>query len=205
VDQVWAITEGDGQAFSALAPSRVRTFAVPGRVADPPAGEPEFDVGLLGTWTWGPNLRGLEWFLDHVLPLLPGGTSVHVAGRGAGAAAGRDGVIVRGFVPDATAFMGAARVLAVPAVAGAGVQVKTLDAIGAGRRVVATPLALRGIDSPPLTLDIAESPQAFAAALTAAASAAHDPELRSRGAAWARKRAEAFRTAVSAAIAALRS
>ena len=203
--QVWTITADDGVAFARQAPGRVRTFAVPGVASEPGAGEPEFDVGLIGSWTWGPNLRGLEWFLDRVLPSLPGGTSVHVAGRGAEVAGGRNGVTVRGFVPDAGAFIGSARVLAIPALAGAGVQVKTLDAIGAGWRVVATPLALRGIEEPPPTVAVAADAAAFAARLAEASAAEPDPELRSRAVAWARRRAAAFLAALAEATESLSS
>ena len=31
----------------------------------------EYDVCMLGSWTWKPNMDGLKWFLDNVYPLLP--------------------------------------------------------------------------------------------------------------------------------------
>jgi hypothetical protein len=56
-------------------------------------------------------------------------------------------------------------VLAVPAVVGSGVQLKTIEGIAAGRPMVATPIALRDIRDVPDHVRVADCPEVFARAL----------------------------------------
>lgn len=199
--QVWALTADDAEELGASAPGRVRTFAVPGVDTGPlPDVERTRDVAVLGTWTWEPNAEGLRWLCDHVVPRL-GGRTVHIGGAGAEWAAAVPGVTYHGRVPDAGAFLAAARVVAVPARAGSGVQVKTLDALGAGAWLVATPLALRGIDAGPDVARVADEPGSFAAAvedlLGDERTAAPNPAALD----WIRPRRARFEADVAAALA----
>src|SRR5436309_39733 len=76
-------------------------------------------IRLIGNWTWGPNATGLRWFADEVVPKLADGLEVVVAGSGAEWLRERAGIRYAGRVDDADAFLAAARVVAVPARAGA--------------------------------------------------------------------------------------
>jgi glycosyltransferase involved in cell wall biosynthesis len=130
---------------------------------------------------------------------------VHIAGAGAEAHAGAPGVTVHGPVPDARRFLARARVIAIPARAGAGVQVKTLDAIATGRPVVATTRALRGIADAPATVRSADDPRAFARELeqAVAAPAGGDSDGPEAARAWVLARRRRFSADLGAAIAAL--
>ena len=201
VQRVWALTSTDAEAFADRAAARA--FSLP--VEDPPEPRaPRRDIGLLGTWTWEANAAGLSWFLDSVVPLLPDGLSIAVAGAGAERWADRGGgVRLLGRVPDARAFLASCRVVAVPATAGAGVQVKTLDAIASGRPVVATPLALRGIDDAPAGIAVTMDAPGFADALSEALQG--DPSRVALDAArgWTERRRRDFRAALASELAAL--
>jgi hypothetical protein len=198
--EVWALTDADAAALERLGARRTRSFAVPPTGSpeqDPPP--PDVDVALLGTWTWESNAAGLRWFRDRVLPELPEGVTVAVAGAGSeavGAANGR--VRALGVVGDALQFLRRARVVAIPSVAGSGVQVKTLDAIASGRRVVATPVAARGLGDLPPTVTVADGPAGFAAAL-AQALAAPEERAAEEAASWTARREREFGEAVAAA------
>ncbi len=205
-DEVWALTSTDAAALEALAGTRSRVLALPGTPApEGPLPEPAVDVAILGLWSWAPNAEGLRWFLDRVAPLVPPDIRVSIAGAGAnGLAARHPEVAFPGRVPDAQAFLRSARVVAVPSVAGGGVQVKTLDAVASGRPVVATTHAARGIDPLPASLTVADDPEQFAGALMAAAA---DDEGRVHAAAaaikWSRDRREHLALQVCDAAAAL--
>ena len=124
------------------------------------------DVGLIGTWSWPPVAEGMRWFLAEVLPRLPDDVTVAVAGLGSEALP--SGRIRRlGVVPDARLFLAGCRVAAVPAVAGTGLQIKTLELAALGMPAVSTRLGVRGLEDLPPTLAVADDASAFAAALVA--------------------------------------
>lgn len=171
--QVWTLTSTDSKHFSAVyGAASVCAFDLPGHVSVAPGSDTstvQWDIGLIGTWTWGANAKGLQWFMSEVFPLLDKKLRVAIAGKGAEAFA-TAGVTLLGFVPDAVDFLRECAVVAVPSVAGSGVQVKTLDAIAAGRPLVATSIALRGISSPPKSVTMTDDPAAFVAAMQAEVS-----------------------------------
>lgn len=200
--EVWTLTDADAKSLARLAPTSTRTLTLPG-VAPPrgPLPAPDVDIAVLGQWTWEPNERGLRWFLEHVCPLLPATLEVAVGGAGADhLRASHPGVHFAGRVPDALDFLRSARLVAVPATAGGGIQVKTLDAISSGRPVVATPLATRGIGPLPASLRVADSAKTFAAAL---AAHAETPGQEAAAAEWSRARLQRLANEVCDATAAV--
>jgi glycosyltransferase involved in cell wall biosynthesis len=199
--QTWAVTREDAVALAELgAGERVRSFDMPASEADAADSSPEIDVALLGTWTWRANVAGLEWFFQSVLPELDHNLSIELGGAGSERAGAPDRVRVHGVVEDAFAFLQRARVVAVPVISGEGIQIKTLDAIASGRRVVASSHALRGITHPPLTVHVADDGAAFARALEAAAAAPCSASDRRVAHAWIEQRRDAFRSAVRTAV-----
>ena len=73
-------------------------------------------------------------------------------------------------------------------------QVKTLDAIASGRRVVATETAMRGISAPPSTVTVVADGDAaaFAAAVRDAAAAGAGGEAVAAAREWAEARRARF-------------
>jgi polysaccharide biosynthesis protein PslH len=194
-DEVWALTHHDAAWFARLPGTRAGCFAIPSELGGPSdaAAAKSCDVGLVGTWTWAPNADGLRWFVDRVRPLLPTAVSIEVAGRGAEWLQGRyANVRYRGFVADAQAFMRRAGVVAVPATRGAGIQIKTLDAIASGSRVVVTPLGLRGIEDPPPSVAVARTAPEFAATIRARLRTPATARERAAGDAWSAARRARF-------------
>ncbi len=208
VNQVWTLTDHDAQYFSQVAP-RTQAYALSlpsgldrstlNSTPDPldplpKRPEPQFDIGLIGSWPWKPNEEGLRWFLDEVYPHLPQSLSIQVAGRGADWLHHRyPNVTYRGFVPSAQDFMASAKVVAIPTLSGGGIQIKTLDAIATGSLIVGTGIALRGIPNPPDTVRLADDPEDFAKALQ---EAVHQPSLpaawKASARTWDRDRQQQF-------------
>ena len=188
--QTWALTEHDAGYFRSLGSPDVRTLEVASAIDEPEASpDPEYDVAVIGTWSWHANAHGLEWFAAEVVPRLPADLTVHVAGRGADWLAGRfANVTVRGVVPDASEFMARARVVGAPSVEGGGIQLKTLDGVACGVPVVATGVAARGIDDLPGTVAVADDPAAFAAELVRLARHPARARLREEALEWSRAR-----------------
>jgi hypothetical protein len=204
--QVWALTAEDASYFHALVPDAdVRALDVASAIAPPDRGrEPDCDVALIGSWSWRANARGLDWFVREVVPRLSRESTIEVAGEGCDWLRRRHAnVTVRGVVPDAQAFLARARVVAVPAVSGGGVQVKTLDAIATGVQVVATPTGVRGLGALPASVAVASSAADFAAALARPRDPGVRDAQRADALAWSAARRSRFDASVASWIAEL--
>jgi glycosyltransferase involved in cell wall biosynthesis len=158
-------------AFAASAPGAGARLA-----GDPP-------LVALGSFDWAPNRDGVTWFLRTVWPglrhQLPGAV-LHLAGPGSDAlvTSRRPAVVCHGVVSSTDDLLDPRGIVLVPLRAGSGVRLRILEAWAAGVPVVTTPIGGEGLvagDGDGAAL--AETPQAFATAVTAVAA---DAALRSR-------------------------
>lgn len=109
-------------------------------------------VGLLGHL---PNLEGLGWFIDEVLPRLRSSdhlqaTELWIAGGGLPTEArerfaGSPGVRLLGYVPDLREFYESIDLAVAPLLRGQGAPTKVIEALGYGVPVVGPGTALRGL------------------------------------------------------------
>jgi sugar transferase (PEP-CTERM/EpsH1 system associated) len=170
-------------------PNGVELQAFPFR---PGSGAPA-RVVFIGNLGYPPNVDGVLWFASEILPRLrtrmPATEFIVVGPRAPRALRklGRiPGITVAGFVPNVHEALTEAQVAVAPLRAGGGIQNKVLEAMAAGTPVVATTLAVGGID----VHDgehclVANTPAAFADAV---ALLFRRPELRLRLATAARAR-----------------
>ncbi len=125
-----------------------------------------FDVGMIGTWTWAPNRIGLEWMLQEVMPHLPAGISVAIAGQLPKGFPQRDKrVQFLGRVLDAKDFVRQCRVIALASREGTGVQLKSIETFEMGLPAVATQSSVRAIAQVPDNVLIEDDPKRFAQTL----------------------------------------
>jgi polysaccharide biosynthesis protein PslH len=108
-----------------------------------------------------------------------------------------------GFVPDSIAFLQCARVVAIPTLSGGGIQIKTLDAIASGSRIVATECAVRGLANLPGTVKVATDPQSFAGELVRAVRTEKSPAGSREAIAWCSERERRFREQIRLACGSL--
>src|SRR5690606_29412733 len=128
-------------------------------VSPPVPRQTSYDAAIIGTWTWQPNLIGLRWFLDQVVPHLPRDFSVRIAGDlPISLNSPHPGVRFMGPVPDALEFLRGGRVVPLFSRAGTGVQLKTIETFELGLPAVATTLSLRGIEARPANCHVADDP-----------------------------------------------
>lgn len=174
---VFTLADEDRAALGVTAPGKSAALPLVTPASSyrlPASRDPKFDAGLIGTWTWQPNRIGLDWFLGEVVPRLPQGFEVAIAGRmPAGLRASR-GVTFVGRVADAIAFALDCRVVPLISRAGSGVQLKTIEAFELGLPSVATSRSLRGIDGVPANCVVTDDPAEFAGALVESAAGAGD-------------------------------
>ncbi|MBW4480385.1 MAG: glycosyltransferase [Tolypothrix brevis GSE-NOS-MK-07-07A] len=200
--QVWTFTEDDASYFLNINKAS-KSFHLPSSLKISPH-QPtikNFDIGIIGSWTWKANKLGLNWFLEKVYPHLPTNLSIHIAGLGAEWLRGKyPNINYCGFVPSVQTFMTQAKVLAIPSISGGGVQIKTLDAIASGSPLVATPTALRGISEYPSSVIVAEKPEEFANSLVQLLTLNTIPDICADAIAWSENRHSKFLTDIIYAI-----
>lgn len=152
------------------------------RAGAAPAGD---IVVFTGAMDYFPNVEGVEWFAKEIWPLVrrerPGARFVIVGPRPAErvrALDGKDGIEVRGRIPDVRDALAEAAVAVAPLRIARGIQNKVLEAMAFGLPAVSTTAAFEGIEARPgRDLIIADDASRFAASVVALFG---DPALRAR-------------------------
>lgn len=182
VDRVWTLTSEDADALSASAGvERSRFDVMPfgvdtGRLSAPPvtraAGAPP-RILLFGAFVADFNRDAFDWLFDAIAPeirrVAPGARLV-VAGSGLdpdrAARARTAGADVLGAVDDVAALYAEADVVLIPLRFGGGLRIRLLEALAAGRPVVATSVGVGGVEAVSgVHLLTAEEPAGLAAAV----------------------------------------
>ena len=130
-------------------------------------------VGFIGSMNWHPNVTGIKWFINKVWPSvlekIPSAT-LQIAGRGLRQhetvlPSGKN-IVIAGEAEDARAFMASCHVIIAPLFSGSGLRIKIIDSMSAGRPVVATPVAVEGLQAENgRELAVAGDPESFCSAL----------------------------------------
>lgn len=99
---------------------------------------------FLGTLTWEPNVRGIEWFINEVMPFAEN-TELIVAGRGFDKHFERDNIHVLGYVEDIDEVYDECDVMVVPLFMGSGQRVKIIEAYSKGMPIITTTVGVEGL------------------------------------------------------------
>jgi glycosyltransferase involved in cell wall biosynthesis len=171
------VCAASSQEAEAMAPRygipHVRTLPnavrLPAPLAPPPA---KHRLLFVGNLTYAPNLEAAQALITEVLPRVQAkypDATLDLVGPHAGDLAGASAATrVTGRVADLRTWYDSADVVVAPLWHGGGTRIKVLEAFAYGRPVVATPLAVRGIDvRGDRDVLLADSPQALADAVSA--------------------------------------
>lgn len=106
-----------------------------------------------GTMSYPPNAQAALWFANEVLPLVRSrrpDAELAIAGRDPSpdvrSLAELPGVEVTGRVPDLRPWLAEAQIVVAPLLSGGGTKLKVVEAMAAGRPLVATSIGAEGID-----------------------------------------------------------
>jgi polysaccharide biosynthesis protein PslH len=173
-DAVVALTERDRAKLAALVPSaRIERIplAVDLRRAALDSRGNGRDLLFVGNFIHPPNTEGAERLVRSIFPQVierrPDARLVIVGAGPPPSLQSAGNVVVMGRVDDLDSVMDAAAVVVAPLTSGGGMRVKVLDALGAGKAVVASPLAVEGIDVGAREVVVADSDAEFADAIVA--------------------------------------
>lgn len=167
-EYVWALSADDLVTLGLSEDkSTVLPLVAPLIVSGEQTNQKDFDIGMIGTWSWEPNRVGLEWFLNEIVPRLPNDFRIAIAGKVPEAMVTHDtSVSFLGRVESANGFLESVGVVPLISRGGTGVQLKTIEAFQAGLACVATSSSLRGIENLPANCARADGVEEFAQSLT---------------------------------------
>jgi glycosyltransferase involved in cell wall biosynthesis len=156
VSIVVALTQRDAASLRPLAGSTpiecIPLGVTPPATAFDAAGHGTSELLFVGNFAHAPNVEALERLVRVILPgvrshcpdavLLAVGADppAHLRTRQ------QAGVVVTGRVEDVSPFLDRAAIVLAPLRIGGGMRVKVMEALAGGKAVVATPLALEGLD-----------------------------------------------------------
>lgn len=185
-DYVTWVTHEDHQAMAAQADFRSlrqpvrKNFANLGEYqtiipicVDPAAVQPSQSIPaapqllFVGGFHWPPNVQGVRWFIQEVLPRLraqiPGVRFSAIGKLPPQDFLSVEGVTAPGYVDDLEPYYAQSRAFVVPLLAGGGMRVKILDAWMHGLPVVSTSIGAEGIQyTAGQDIAIADDPDEFA-------------------------------------------
>jgi glycosyltransferase involved in cell wall biosynthesis len=187
VDVLVHLSVDDFRFFQAQIPSKPHILALPtidqrfiSAVNGAPAPADKIDVLFVGQFH-NANLRGIEWFLEHVWPRIADRRyNLKIVGL--------IDILVRqklpqlyeafrpcfiGQVTDLAPFYRAARCVIAPMVSGSGTSIKTIEALAMGKPFIGTSKAFRGMPMERIRragIQEYDDPQAFADAIVQALS-----------------------------------
>jgi polysaccharide biosynthesis protein PslH len=155
VQAVVALTRRDAAALAPLAggtPIECIPLALvpPARAFD--AAGTAAELLFVGNYTHAPNIEAVERLIQAILPRVraacPDAVLRVVGAHPPARWSGREsaGILVAGSVPDVGPCLDRAAVVLAPLAIGGGMRVKVMEALAGGKAVVATPLALEGLE-----------------------------------------------------------
>ncbi len=175
-DGIIALTVTDAEYFRKIA-GRTEIAVIPfgidfSTLADtnPSAQFSDFPIVYhLGSMDWRPNIQGLEWFVDKVLPLvvrsMPG-IRICIGGRNMPRRFFRKSsrnLIVESEVDDAGKYQAGKAIMIVPLLSGSGIRVKILNGMAMGKTIISTSIGATDICAVNNeSIIIADNPDEFA-------------------------------------------
>ena len=104
---------------------------------------------FVGTMTWAPNVQGIEWFCENVMPYLEN-VNLTIIGKGASnkiieLAKTNFNINYLGYVDDLNEYFEKCNALVVPLFIGSGQRVKIIEAFSRGMPVISTSIGAEGL------------------------------------------------------------
>jgi len=158
VDGIIAISDDDARTFTTYAPQKpvinVPTgFDFTGMNSYDPASQYlEFPVFYhLGSMDWMPNLQGIEWFINDVLPFVKNrfpDFKFRLAGKRMPewiGKLGNEALQVDGEVDDSVKYQEDKAIMIVPLISGGGIRIKIIEGMALGKTIISTSVGAEGI------------------------------------------------------------
>lgn len=196
VQTVVVFTERDRQSISKMAPE-IQTVRIPLGTEIPEfrfkVSEESLSLLFIGNFKHLPNLDAAERLIHQIFPQVqkqfPGARLYIVGDHLPSTLLGQpnENVICTGYVPDVKPYLDKASIVVVPVRLGGGMRVKVLEALAAGKAIVASSRAVEGLDLVDgKQVILAEDDAEFSRAIIQLMSNSHTRDaLKTQARAWA--------------------
>lgn len=127
----------------------------------------EHDMFYLGALDWEPNIEGLNWFINHVFPIIVKKrpqTTLCIAGRNQPDdwnEIKHPNITMLGAIESVEDYMSKHRIMIVPLLSGSGVRIKIVEAMMYAKCIVTTSIGAEGIEDENTILRC-DTPDAYA-------------------------------------------
>lgn len=113
----------------------------------------KINIMFLGTLSWHPNLDGVKWFINRVVPILDSvriDYKLFIVGKNPDKALQdmckrNKNIELTGYVDDVNEYINICDVMVVPIFVGSGMRVKILEALGKRIPIISTSIGVEGI------------------------------------------------------------
>lgn len=116
--------------------------------------EEEIKIIFLGTLTWYPNIQGIDWFVDKVIPKLELNNikyKLYIVGKDPSEelikkCKNNNKIIITGYVESVDEYIEKCDIMVVPIFVGSGMRVKILEGLGKRIPIISTSIGAEGIN-----------------------------------------------------------
>ncbi|MFA5573575.1 MAG: glycosyltransferase family 4 protein [Brumimicrobium sp.] len=147
VDGIISITEEDALFFHQFEPKIITTSIPP--IFQPKEKDANYhldDFYFLGAMDWKPNIEGIDWFLNEVIPEGLKGSEFYLAGKSLEKRKiKKKGIKTVGEVENALKFINEHGICVIPLLSGGGLKIKLLENMALGKPIVTTIEGVRGV------------------------------------------------------------
>src|SRR5690554_2584559 len=147
VDGIVSITENDARFFEKINPA-VKTTSIP-PIITTKAEEADYNLSdfyFLGAMDWQPNIEGIQWFIQKVIPEGLTETQFYLAGKSLNKNEYKHpGIVNLGEIENAMDFIKAHGICLIPLHSGSGLKIKLLENMALGKPIITTTERARGV------------------------------------------------------------
>lgn len=147
VDGIVSITENDARFFEKINPA-VKTTSIP-PIITTKAEEADYNLSdfyFLGAMDWQPNIEGIQWFIQKVIPEGLTETQFYLAGKSLNKNEYKHpGIVNLGEIENAMDFIKAHGICLIPLHSGSGLKIKLLENMALGKPIITTTEGARGV------------------------------------------------------------
>lgn len=148
VDGIISITKNDARFFEKINPN-VKTTSIPPIITTKTetANYDLSDFYFLGAMDWQPNVEGIRWFIDEVIPQGLKDSKFYLAGKSLNKEEfHHPGVVNLGEIENAMDFIDAHGICLIPLHSGSGLKIKLLENMALGKPIITTSEGVRGVE-----------------------------------------------------------